>query len=430
MSTKQAAVASIDSMLRQIAAAQEKRGEAHTEPGGHRGESTHPSKSIDDRTDDAEEGARSRENEEDVKEDQGSPGVDNTSPGTPGGQDSVQMNIGTQQSATGEDPSVETEAAKGGKDDPGSDHPARTDNDSLDGHKYAEQILRLTKKAEELGTALLATVASEANGELKEKAAAMAGGTKPAESEPAKKAEDAAQAGYELAGAALGEGLDKQAEAALLHDRLTETIVQAHQMAEKTAAWLNEYEAVLAKSAEEEESSEERPEEEPKGNPPAGGDGEGPAVAAEEAGQGELPAEAGGLGGGEEELLAALVGGGEEPVGDAGVPGAEGVLGDMAGQPAAGGALPAGMGGGELPAGADMGGGGEAENLPMLLAVLEQLGVSPEELEAASVAKQAECLRQPRVKEAAAKQNWQPKTAAQLRRYKAVLDYVRELTGK
>ena len=52
---------------------------ANTEAGGHEGETTHPVKDVDDRTEDAEEGARSAENTQDVKSDdtgQGQASVD------------------------------------------------------------------------------------------------------------------------------------------------------------------------------------------------------------------------------------------------------------------------------------------------------------------------------------------------------------------
>ena len=169
---------SIDSLLRRIGDEQEKTAEkSNTEAGGYQGETAHPVKNVDDRTGDAQEGARSSENVADNKEDQGSPGVDSTAPGTPGGQDSVQLNIGTEQAATGEDSSSETSSTKPGKDDPGSSHPARTDNESLDGRKYssvkqelAYKVLDLTKVAQERGTTLIAEIATEAHGETQKKA--------------------------------------------------------------------------------------------------------------------------------------------------------------------------------------------------------------------------------------------------------------------
>lgn len=104
------------------------------DPGGYQGPTTHPTKNVANNVQAASEGARSSENAADVKADQGSPGVDSTAEAKPGAdqQDKQQLNIGTQQSATGEDPSVE-DAYKGTKDDPGTSHPARTDT----GEKYS-----------------------------------------------------------------------------------------------------------------------------------------------------------------------------------------------------------------------------------------------------------------------------------------------------
>lgn len=105
------------------------------DPGGYQGASSHPTANVDNRGQSASEGARSSENESDVKADV--PNNVNSAPDAKDGQsDDVNINIGTTQSATGEDPSTEDDY-KGGKDDPGSSHPARTDNDALDGHKYA-----------------------------------------------------------------------------------------------------------------------------------------------------------------------------------------------------------------------------------------------------------------------------------------------------
>jgi hypothetical protein len=103
------------------------------DPGGYQGASTHPTADADNSAQVASEGERSSENTSDVKADQGAPAVDSTSEATPNQdeQDQHQLNIGTQQSATGEDPSVEDDY-KGTKDDPGTSHPAQTE----DGEKY------------------------------------------------------------------------------------------------------------------------------------------------------------------------------------------------------------------------------------------------------------------------------------------------------
>tara|TARA_B100000700_G_scaffold316021_1_gene404874 strand:+ start:3672 stop:4946 length:1275 start_codon:yes stop_codon:yes gene_type:complete len=116
--------------MEEIAA--EKVAAANTEAGGHAGASSHPSTDVDDGTADASEGARSAENSADVKSDVDGSSPDNISEGDVGGsQDDRQLNIGTQQSATGEDASVEQDF-KGSKDDPGTSHPADTE----DGEKF------------------------------------------------------------------------------------------------------------------------------------------------------------------------------------------------------------------------------------------------------------------------------------------------------
>lgn len=490
----QSQIDTIDSMLSRISAGQEKRAaEANTEAGGFQGETTHPVKNVDDRTEDAQEGARSAENTADVKEDQGSPAVDNTSPGTPGGQDSVQLNIGTEQAATGEDSSVETESAKGGKEDPGtqrgeSSHPARTDNDALDGHKYsslAAQVIGLVKGAQVQGTELIAQIASESDAETQKRAqeiAAEQAGRKDVENTtdnptiPAPKAkeaaEDAARTGYDLADAVsrggLVEGEQKQAQDEMIVTAIEETITQAYHSGDKTAEFLNAYDAEKRALGEASgdggathDPREEEEEEENGGAPAAGG---------------EVPAEA--AGNDEEALLSLLAGGdnmgGEEALGEmagattteAGPPGAEGGLPGMGGglpgmgggPPGAEGGLP-GMGGG--PPGAEgglpgmggglpgaegglpgMGGGlpgaegglpgaegglGE-EELAMLIAALQQAGITPDAFEAAASARAAKTLQECQ-KQGGAKVAWQPKTAAEAQALQRMVNYVKEVTG-
>jgi hypothetical protein len=448
MNTKQAALVSIDALLRQISEQSVKSAEAGTEAGGFTGSTTHPVKNEDDRTQPATEGARSKENTTDVKEQQGAPSVDSSSESTPS-QDTVQYNIGTSQSATGEDSSVETDSAKSGKDDPGSDHPARTDNDSLDGHKFAQQILRLTEKAATQGNDLLALLAVEARGEIQKKAAELAAEKKvpvpPVEEQPEEGADKAAQAGYELAAIASGStGNDKLAEAAGIVDAIAYTISDAFSMAEKTAAYLDEYFATL-KRAEECAPCDEKKEDEkkdPNSDPTQGGSGDDSSTAAgppddggDDSGSEGSPSE--------EELLNALLSGGEGM-------GAEDAASGMGGAPTAdasalaggtdatGGGMDAAMGGAAPAGGMDAAaggaapgaGGGEAEQLAMLQTILNQLGITPEQLQAASVGKQAEALIQQKKAGAAAKATWKPKTAEELKRYAATVDYVRELVGR
>ena len=103
------------------------------DPGGYKGPSSHASVSADNGCQPATEGERSRENEADVKKQQRAVAVDNTPEmSQEGRQDDVQLNIGVNAAATGEDPAAEKDY-KGDKDDPGTSHPAKTN----DGEKYS-----------------------------------------------------------------------------------------------------------------------------------------------------------------------------------------------------------------------------------------------------------------------------------------------------
>lgn len=331
MGTKQANVVdTVQALLDRLDVSATKKAEALSEPGGYSGSSTHPVTKVDDRLQEASEGSRSSENTEDVKADLGEPSVDSTTPGTPGGQNSVTLDVGITSKATGEDPSAETDSAKGGKEDPGSSHPARTDNDAIDGKKYAnvfEEFDALCKQAQELGNDLMASITVAVQ--------------KPEE----KRAQEDRAAGQAAAEIASDEGLDKQAIDALVVQSIAETVKTAEQMADLTAEYLNAYFQTLQKQANE------------------GGE--------QLAGPAELMAGAGGEAGDQvidPETLAAMTEGG-----------AGGELGG------------AELGGEGLPpeAGLDAGAAGEEgisdEDTLMLAQILEEAGVSPEELEAALV---------------------------------------------
>lgn len=126
-----------------------------SDPGGYQGASTHPSADADNHGEPEQTGARAAENESDVKEDQ-PVGVDSAPDNTPGDQDSVQLNIGTTQSATGEDPSVEDDF-KGNKEDPGTTSPATVE----DGEKYGSLTVKQAyAKAVPLANEILADLAN------------------------------------------------------------------------------------------------------------------------------------------------------------------------------------------------------------------------------------------------------------------------------
>lgn len=104
-----------------------------SDPGGYAGASTHPSANADNSGQAASTGARASEYEADIKKQQGAVAVDNTPEmSQEGRQDEVQLNIGTNVKATGEDPAAEHDY-KGDKDDPGTAHPAKAN----DGEKYS-----------------------------------------------------------------------------------------------------------------------------------------------------------------------------------------------------------------------------------------------------------------------------------------------------
>jgi hypothetical protein len=160
----------LDDFLKEIRgqkAAGTKVAEPLSEPGGYQGQSTHPSADAPDNLIKSRTGARAAENTADIKDDRESPMVDDTAEvtadsgtGTPK-QDEHQLNIGTEESSTGADPSVEDDY-KGTKDDPGTTHPMKAD----DGQKYAQYkampFQKLASHCIDLGNGLLADIATGA----------------------------------------------------------------------------------------------------------------------------------------------------------------------------------------------------------------------------------------------------------------------------
>lgn len=169
-------------------------GQGSKDPGGYNrfggGPSTHPSAKVDAGVQSAPMGARAKENEADVKKDV-PVSVDSVSPGSGGDQDSKQMNIGTHQSATGEDPKVE-DHFKGDKDDPGTSSPANSDDV---GEKYGSMDFEQLSK--------------EAVDHMEDVLASIARGDVAASAPKTAAAQQAAQAGYQLAAVA-GQPAEKQ----------------------------------------------------------------------------------------------------------------------------------------------------------------------------------------------------------------------------
>lgn len=137
------------------AAAEKSAGPVPSDPGGYQGASSHPSTSVENSVQNATEGARASEYEADVKKQQGAVSVNNT-PDLPqeGRQDDVQLNIGTNAASTGEDPAAEKDF-KGTKDDPGTSHPAKTN----DGEKYSAATFKQAREnCSNLGNDILANL--------------------------------------------------------------------------------------------------------------------------------------------------------------------------------------------------------------------------------------------------------------------------------
>lgn len=107
-----------------------KQAAANTEPGSQGGDTSHPSKDVDDNTQPATEGKRSQENTSDVKKTIFNGGVDAAGDSSPS-QEDQQFDVGITSASTGEDPASEDDY-KSDKEDPGTSHPAKTN----DGEKY------------------------------------------------------------------------------------------------------------------------------------------------------------------------------------------------------------------------------------------------------------------------------------------------------
>lgn len=137
------------------AAAKKAEGCCPADPGGYQGASSHPTTSVDNNVQEASTGARAAEYEADIKKQQGEISVDSTPEmSQEGRQDEVQLNINTHTSAVGEDAAVEDDY-KGDKDDPGTTHPATTE----DGEKYSSVSFKEARdRCSTLGNDILASL--------------------------------------------------------------------------------------------------------------------------------------------------------------------------------------------------------------------------------------------------------------------------------
>ena len=358
----------IDKFIREVGTAEKTAAEANAEPGSVGGATEHPVKDVDDSTEDADEGFRSKENDADVKKDEGPPSVDNQPIASPeksaegkseggakgdpvqtsGSAADDQIQIGTVKEPTGDDPPVETAGVKAEKEDSETSHPARTDNSELDGLKYAEEQL------EEMPLEDLAKVASDLSNHILAELAVhdFRKGAGHDDDDDADDDDDddshkesadlASQAGYELAGLLTGE-LDKSAVDGMVQETLEDVIKTASDDADRVTVYLASYGDEMQKQSQ--------------------------AARVRQYNSTLLKKAQGGMPlapmGGEVPPEAALGGGGEE----------DAIVEQMLG------------GGGEAPMEAPMEeGGGEVEELA---AILEELGISPEELEAAMAAEGA-----------------------------------------
>ena len=113
----------------------------------------HPSQDVDDGNQPASTGARASENESDVKAEVPGESVDEAKAdeveGPGRGENTPSNSIGTEATATGESPAVETASVKAKPEDPGTSHPAK----ATMGEKYSAAQLRT------MGDGILADIA-------------------------------------------------------------------------------------------------------------------------------------------------------------------------------------------------------------------------------------------------------------------------------
>lgn len=297
------------------AAAEKAAGPTPADPGGYQGASSHPTTSVDNNVQGAAEGARASEYETDIKKQQGALAVDNAPEmSQEGRQNEVQLNIGTNAKATGEDPAAEKDF-KGTKDDPGTSSPVKAN----DGEKYSSVSFKTARdQCSALGNDILANLINFGAGKLKKaedddheddkddddddhdeksEGGELKGdqhkldvdgdgkieGSDLAALRNGEKKEAAFKAGYELAAKL---GLNKEAAEASVREVCANTIREADEMVDLLLGFVNSKSAA-ADPAEEAVEGED--------HSGAGDDSSGAAPAGLEAmlGGGEAPAEAG-----------------------------------------------------------------------------------------------------------------------------------------
>jgi hypothetical protein len=353
-----------------------------SEPGSIGGETTHPSKSVDDHLIKLQEGARFKENTSDVKEQEGAASVENA--GDPKGQMQYETQIGVKHAPTGEDPAVEDDF-KGTKEDPGTTSVMKAD----DGEKYGEwDFKKLAAAIGSLGNEIMADLGA---GKVVEKRAAPAAPKSPTQKAaaalvaPAKadeKTQDpeadeetkaAAAAGYKLAAVL---GLDEGGADAQVQAMVETVIKEAQAQAVGVAQFIDAYYKTVKQAGDPAATEGEGPGAgamPPGGDPAAGGD---PMAGGDPAAGGP-----GGPGGGQDpmEILAQLP---PEVLQQLVAAIQQGGLGGGGGDPAMGGAGgPPGMAGPGGGGGPPPGAGDPTENLS---GAMHEMGVSPDEVSAAA----------------------------------------------
>jgi hypothetical protein len=346
--------------------------EGYDDPGGMEGPTSHPSKKDDPNEQAATEGSRSAENTKDVKE-MVTGVVDSKPDATPENapkDTEVQQGEGVDKAKpTGEDPSNEDnykgkiEGDKREGDQGGTTHPANANI----GEKYSSA--QLEKMSWDELFSEYATIGDEIAADLANGHFGTGGEQKPADPKPKEAADEPRESEVDANdAAAAGEkaAADADDNTEQLNELASEVIQNAVKAAYDNADQVTEY---LARELAAQKQAME-------GEDPTGGAGEGEDHGTEADPGGGMPGEVPPAGA--EELLSAMAGG--VPEGGAmeggGMEGGGMEGGGM--PPEAGG--PEGMGEGAPP---ELDAMSEEQALNELVAALEELGISPEELAAA-----------------------------------------------
>lgn len=354
------------------------------------GESSHPSDNVDNNTQQADMGSRYSENSEDIKSYIPGQSVDEASADDVGSQDDKQYNIGTNQSSTGEDPSVEDDY-KGNKEDPGTSHPANADDT---GEKYSSMNLKaLLKLAEAKANSLLADITNDLNN---------------SSSKSAYQTNQVQRSQVPMA------TLPQPTYEPELEKLATEIVAQAIKDADLDAdlvgSYLHSYYNTLVKTAagEEEESSKSEEEEDP---PVDAGGGDVPPEMLE--GVGDV-----GKGGNDDAALLAALGSGRSDGDMGGVQSEGNYLDGLGGE----------MGGDMPPDAAD--GMSQEDALQELVMALQELGISPEMLAQMAQGQGAKLASAAKAYQRSGRFRVEPaKTAAQREVRNQIKEYIREIAG-